>query len=360
MPRFFLLALACLWLPVVCRGANEAIPAQVLDGIKSATVFVKVAVNGHAKGSGSGFLIKVDGETGYITTNSHVVAPQAKGDSNPQLSVVFWSGAGKELAVPAVLVAADRERDLALLKVTGVKGLPSPMDLSQKAQPSETMSVFIFGFPFGEALAAAKDNPALSVGKGMVSSVRYDKQGEMKVVQIDGAINPGNSGGPVVNARGELVGAAIATTKGSGGGMAVPPTELMKLLEVRVGELILRDKKKDGDVAEMDAEISLVDPLLEIKAVSVFHSRAGVLKEWPPQADAKGLWPQLAEAQQAKLEVEQQKAAGSFKLMRWKNQQTPLCYYLAQVGYVNSAGTTIFTEPRLVRVDFGPEPKTGQ
>ena len=41
--------------------------------------------------------------------------------------------------------------------------------------------------PFGQALAVGKGNPAVTVGKGTVSSLRQDENGELSVVQIDGA-----------------------------------------------------------------------------------------------------------------------------------------------------------------------------
>src|SRR5207302_2982421 len=108
--------------------------------------------------------------------------------------------------VPAQVLAADKERDLAILRVKGVKNLPKPLNLAAKVELVETMGVYIFGFPFGEALAGRKGNPAITVGKGSVSSIREDDRGETKIVQIDGDVNPGNSGGPVVDDKGRLVG----------------------------------------------------------------------------------------------------------------------------------------------------------
>jgi hypothetical protein len=79
------------------------------------------------------------------------------------------------------------------------------------------MPLFAFGFPFGEALARHKGNPAITVSKGSISSLRRDDGGELAIVQIDGELNPGNSGGPVVDAQGRLVGVAVAK-------VATPPS----------------------------------------------------------------------------------------------------------------------------------------
>src|SRR5262245_11840829 len=195
-------------------GAGDAIPVETLKHIKNATVFVKVEyqVPGVAKllhGSGSGFLMKVDGTTGYIATNHHVVNPpdklkdRVKPAGPPTL--VFWSGTRQERVVKAEVLASDPSRDLAILRVTDFKDLPKPIAMNPKLELIETMGVYIFGFPFGQALSTTKGNPAMTVGKGSVSSIRENERGEIQVVQIDGDLNPGNSGGPVVDSKGRLV-----------------------------------------------------------------------------------------------------------------------------------------------------------
>ena len=60
----------------VAAQADDAIPAATLATIKAATVFVKVEVEGMS-GSGSGFVIKTDGNSAYIVTNHHVVEPKS-------------------------------------------------------------------------------------------------------------------------------------------------------------------------------------------------------------------------------------------------------------------------------------------
>ena len=53
--------------------ADDAIPADVLQKVKQAAVFVKVTI-GPLESSGSGFVIQADGQTTYLVTNEHVVA----------------------------------------------------------------------------------------------------------------------------------------------------------------------------------------------------------------------------------------------------------------------------------------------
>lgn len=121
-------------------------------------------------------MIKVEGDTVYVVTNHHVIEPKViqivpgrgrgpvgpigprrgpmfgpvpgpmpgpRGPSigltpriivqtlkNAKATVVLYSGTPKEEPRPAEVLAADPELDLAVLKASGVKELPQPIDLS--------------------------------------------------------------------------------------------------------------------------------------------------------------------------------------------------------------------------------------
>jgi S1-C subfamily serine protease len=219
------LVLACVFVTPPLLGAEDGIPARKLQELKAATVYVKVEGK-EGTATGSGFLIRVEGETGFVVTNQHVVGAVPGLFTPEKFSLVFWGGTKKELARPAEVVAEDAERDLAVLKVTA-RGLPAPLDLSQKVKLRETMTVYTFGFPLGDLLAPARRNPAVTIGKGTVSSLREDERGKITEVQLDAELNPGNSGGPVVDPEGKLVRVAVAKIGGTKISFAIPPAELI-------------------------------------------------------------------------------------------------------------------------------------
>lgn len=136
--------------------------------------------------AGTGVIVHQDG---YVLTAHHVVA-------NARRIVIVTSG---EIRHPAVVVSADPDQDLALLKIEAV-GL-SEAALGYAGGVRLGQEVFVFGFPFGLR--------EVSVSQGRVGAVRT--KGVKRVFQVDAAINPGNSGGPVFNRSGEVVG--IVTTK---------------------------------------------------------------------------------------------------------------------------------------------------
>lgn len=138
------------------------------------------------KPAGSGVIVHRDG---YVLTAYHVV-------SNAKRIMVVTSG---EFRAPAVLVSADQEHDLALLKVDTVGLSEAPLGYAGAVRLDQ--EVIAVGFQFGLR--------EVTVTRGHVAAVRT--KGVQRVFQVDAAVNPGNSGGAVFNPRGEVVG--ILTTK---------------------------------------------------------------------------------------------------------------------------------------------------
>ena len=167
--------------------------------------------------SGSGIIIASDG---WIVTNAHVVEGSRRirvrlnqeGDVSPS-----QNGKSRQALLEAQLVLADRDTDLAFLRVDAT-GLPT-LELSDSSELKQGQVVLAFGSPLG------LDN---SVSMGVVSSVarQLDPDSPTIYVQTDAAINPGNSGGPLVNTGGQVVGVNTLILTQSGGnegiGLAIP------------------------------------------------------------------------------------------------------------------------------------------
>jgi serine protease Do len=133
---------------------------------------------------GSGFIID---PTGYIVTNNHVV------EEGKKISVKLPSGREYQ----AHLIGADKDTDVALLKVDGVKDLPI-VALGDDRRLRVGDWVVAVGNPFG--LGG-------TVTAGIVSSIGRDiGQGSYTdYIQIDAPINQGNSGGPTFDLSGRVV-----------------------------------------------------------------------------------------------------------------------------------------------------------
>ncbi len=342
------LAVVCILICAPALPAQEALPAAVLADIKAATVFVKVEA-GPLRMSGSGFLMLVKDDLALIVTNEHVVTPPALPAQRgaparvrrPVIEVVFNSGRRNETVLAAEVVVADPYRDLAVLRVRNAKDLPRPIDLSAKAELIETLPVYMFGFPFGEALSTSRGHPAMTVGRGSISSIREDDRGEQKVVQIDGDLNPGNSGGPVVDAKGRLVGVAVAKVRGTNIGLAIPPAELTKLLNGRVSGVSLSTVKIADGVAEVRVEVKLIDPLNKVAKAAV-RVVSGDRPPPPVMADADGRWPPMPGGETVSLKIDGQTATGTLKV---KLNGKPSVRCMVQPVITNGAGDVVYLQP---------------
>lgn len=166
-------------------------------------------------GFGSGVILSKDG---YIVTNNHVIA-----DAD-EIMVTL----NDNRTLPARLVGADENTDLALIKVESDSDLDFlPVGDSDDLKVGEW--VLAVGNPF---------NLTSTVTAGIVSakarSLGVYNGGIESFIQTDAAINQGNSGGALVNARGELVGvnAVLSSPTGSyaGYGFAIPTSIMTKVV----------------------------------------------------------------------------------------------------------------------------------
>jgi S1-C subfamily serine protease len=296
MPRMLSCALLVPLLSLTTARAEDAtLPPAVLAAVKKATVYIEVD-GGTWKGSGTGFVVKADKDAVLIATNYHVLAgPPAGRKARPAdveralkaatVTVVFDAGTKQERSSKPAVVAADPQRDLAVLRAAGVKDPPAPIDYASPTAPAELMPVFTFGYPFGTALASGKGAPAVTVGRASVSSLRTGDDGELTRVQIDGSLNPGNSGGPVVDARGRLVGVAVATVRdGQGIGLAIPAAELGRLMAGRLGA-IHPTVTGAGGKYQVRAEVAVIDPLGALRGVTLYYVVVGPADAKPAKGE---------------------------------------------------------------------------
>jgi serine protease Do len=166
--------------------------------------------------SGSGIIIESDG---WIVTNAHVVqgGRRIRVQLNHEAALSPAQEEARRALFDAKLVMADRDTDLALLKIEATD-LPT-LEFSDSSDLKQGQLVLAFGSPLG------LDN---SVSMGIVSSVarQPDPDSPTIYVQTDAAINPGNSGGPLVDTSGRVVGINTLILTQSGGnegiGLAIP------------------------------------------------------------------------------------------------------------------------------------------
>jgi serine protease DegQ len=221
-----------------------------------------------ASNLGSGVIVSPNG---YILTNHHVV------EAADEIQVALANGK----TLPARVVGADPETDLAVLKIDA-SDLPA-ITFAQADSLKVGDWVLAVGNPFGVGQ---------TVTAGIVSALGRTHLGINtfeNFIQTDAAINPGNSGGALVDAAGNLVGvnsAIYSRTGGSQGiGFAIP---------VSIARQVMEQIIKTGSVTRgwVGIEVQDLTPeLAESFSLSTAEGAliAGVLKGGP--ADAGGIRP---------------------------------------------------------------------
>ncbi len=132
---------------------------------------------------GSGVVVASDARGSRILTEQHVV------DGASDLRATLDGGR----TVPARVIAADADRDLALVAIATPNVPAAVLGTSAGIEPGEPVGVS--GFPIPDAFEDEHLGTKPSVFAGRVSSIRRDS------LELDLPVIPGESGGPVFDAR---------------------------------------------------------------------------------------------------------------------------------------------------------------
>jgi len=184
------------------------------------------------QGSGSGFIIKREGDTAYVATNGHVVFKADK------VEVLLASGR----KVDAQVVGTDIHDDLAILKIHG-SDLPPALSIGDSKKLQQGQFVLAIGEPvelqnsvsFG-IVASVHRTGIVASGQG-IPTINYPD-----MIQITTPINPGNSGGPLIDDAGQVVGINAVVDAGAQNiGFAIPMSSAQPILaEIQSGTYVAK------------------------------------------------------------------------------------------------------------------------
>ena len=221
------------------KGPSEEIFKEFSDSV----VFIG---NKKRNGSGAGFVINHNGKK--VITNWHVIEGAKTVNvwlkpKNLQKNFML----GSQESFNAKVIKIDKERDLALLDISGLPKNIKPVVFGNYNNLNVGETVFAIGHP--------KDL-IWSFNSGMVSQIRPNYRWEYRdsrhlanVIQMQTPINPGNSGGPLFNKDKKLVGVNTFTTEGENLNFAVSVNDLndfLKKPEKKIKENKYIQEKKKG------------------------------------------------------------------------------------------------------------------
>jgi serine protease Do len=158
---------------------------------------------------GSGFIID---PRGYILTAQHVIE-KAK-DIEIRLA--------DSQRLPAQIVAAEPQIDVAILKITIERELPI-LAFGNSDQIRVGDLAVVFGYPFGR-------ESSMSLGIVSRSGRSYPDSASYEFIQTDAGAYPGGSGGPLLNSQGNAIGMITMASERGNMGFATPINVIRRVL----------------------------------------------------------------------------------------------------------------------------------
>jgi S1-C subfamily serine protease len=211
---------------------------------------------------GSGFVWDSSGD---IVTNNHVISGAEK------IEVAFSDGT----IVPAKLVGADPDSDLAVIKVDVTADKLHPVQMGDSNAVKVGQLAIAIGNPFG--LEGTMTTGIISaVGRSLPADETSTQSYTIPdVIQTDAPINPGNSGGVLMNAQGQVLGVTSAIESpvraNAGIGFAIPSAIVNNVVPVLI---------KDGKFVHSWVGISGVTLVPDLAtAMKLDTSQRGALVE---------------------------------------------------------------------------------
>jgi S1-C subfamily serine protease len=176
---------------------------------------------------GSGFVWDTNGD---IVTNNHVISGAEK------IEVTFSDGT----IVPAKLVGADPDSDLAVIKVDVPADTLYPVQMGDSNAVKVGQLAIAIGNPFG-----LKGTMTTGIISALGRSLPADENAANSytipdIIQTDAPINPGNSGGILMDAQGQVLGVTSAIESpvraNAGIGFAIPAAIVKNVVPALIKE----------------------------------------------------------------------------------------------------------------------------
>lgn len=172
--------------------------------------------------AGTGMMLSPDG---LVLTNAHVL------EGANSITVTLN---GKTTTHPATLVGEDAAKDVALIQVQGVSGLPTvSLGDASKIQVGDPVLAIGNALDLQDGGFTATDG----IVSGLNRSIQTNNSESLTgLLQTSAPISSGDSGGPLVNAAGEVIGMNTAAASSSSSdtaaniGFAIPANQITTLI----------------------------------------------------------------------------------------------------------------------------------
>ena len=305
---------------------------------KHATTILHVSAGDGSKIDGCGFFAV---ERGLIVTSIDVVGMRPLDAKEPsKIEVVCDSGEPSEKTLPAKLLGADRESNVALLKIDGkTDDLPEPLAVEPAEKGNNAKQLLLFAMPtVGEA-----DRHVVSAK----AALKYHGPGYFAWA-LESPLAPGNSGSPIVNARGAAVGLCVVPRSEKLVQVVATGDQIRDACRGRVVDMQIRPVVREGEENRVPVEAYFLDPQKNIAKVAVEYWQAELREQQPPlQAPSERKMTVDDLKTQAFATYANGKATFEFPMPRPRNEQA----LWVRVAMSDAAGNTWWGPSHAMRVD---------
>jgi S1-C subfamily serine protease len=189
--------------------------AQIAAAVGPAVVDINTNL-----GEGTGMIATSSGE---IITNNHVV------EGASTINVVIENHGTHK----ATVVGTDATADVAVLQVSGVRGLPT-VKFGNSSTVKIGNSVVAIGNAGGQGFPSTVTAGAVTALSRKITASDQSGLSESLsgLIQVDALIEPGNSGGPLVDSSGDVIGMDTAAASADGAtpiGFALPISRVLQI-----------------------------------------------------------------------------------------------------------------------------------
>ncbi len=185
---------------------------------------------------GTGFIIH---PAGYILTAQHVI------DKAKEVEVQL----GDSQRLPAQVIAADTQVDVAILRIASDRELPILVLGNSDSLQVGDLAV-VFGYPFGR-------ESSMSLGIISRPGRSYPESASYEFIQTDAGAYAGGSGGPLLNSQGHVMGMITMASERGNMGFATPINVIRKMIP----RLLTGEKFAWGWLGVQMADVSLQQTL---------------------------------------------------------------------------------------------------
>ncbi len=316
-----------------------AIAAKVDPFVVDVNTVIETA-NGSGTAAGTGIILTSSGE---VLTNNHVVS----GSTSITVTIQGRSG-----TYAADVLGVDPTRDVALIQLEGVSGLPTAT-LADSSTLQVGEPVVAFGNALGQGGAPSVSSGAVvALDQSLTASDGNSSEQLTGMIQMNARIAPGDSGGPIVNSASQVVGMITAgqstgrVSTGTTVGFAIPTnTALAVVNQIRSGqpssEVIL------GQVGYIGVQVSDLTPTVAAQLGLSLTSGAlvtGVVAGSPAQSAGIGRYAVITSA--GGMTIDSSATLGT-ALHSHKPGDQVVVNWVDSAGSSHSASITLGTGPAI-------------